>query len=130
MVQLNKDEHVWVCFEIARVQNAHAVQRLWSNLWPGKILPKIHAVFKNYRKYRQHCTSLNRNKVNSGRYLWFLVTLLSKEKLKIKRSGFSRPLHSVFCNSQLSQFLSDFEKLGVKRRWQVNFCGPWSPRLI
>ena len=30
MVQLNKDERVWVCFEIARLQNAHAVQRLWE----------------------------------------------------------------------------------------------------
>ena len=29
MVQLNNDERVWVCFEMARVQkNAHAVQRL------------------------------------------------------------------------------------------------------
>ena len=26
MVELNKDEHVWVCFEMVRVQNAHAVQ--------------------------------------------------------------------------------------------------------
>ena len=36
MVQLNKDERVWVCFEMARVQNAHAVQRLWPNCWPVK----------------------------------------------------------------------------------------------
>ena len=28
MVQLNKDDRVWVCIEKARVQNAHAVQRL------------------------------------------------------------------------------------------------------
>ena len=89
MVQLNKDEHVWVCFEIERVQNVHAVQRLWPNCWPGRRVPTIHAILKNYRKYRQHGTSLKRNKVNSGRYLYFLVTLLSKEKLKIKSSGFS-----------------------------------------
>ena len=31
MVQLNKDERVWVCFEMARVQNTRAVQRLRSN---------------------------------------------------------------------------------------------------
>ena len=26
MVKLNKDERVWVCFEMARMQNAHAVR--------------------------------------------------------------------------------------------------------
>ena len=26
MVQLNKDERAWVCFEMAKVQNAHAEQ--------------------------------------------------------------------------------------------------------
>ena len=69
MVQLNKDESVQVSLEMARVQNAHAVQRLWPNHWPGKIVPTIHEILKNYRKYRQHGNSLNKNKVNSGRYL-------------------------------------------------------------
>ena len=69
MVQLNKYERVWVCFELVRVQNAHAVQRLWPNCWPGRRVPTIHAIFKNYTKYMQHGTSLNRNKVNSERYL-------------------------------------------------------------
>ena len=45
-------------------------------------------------KYTQRDTSLNRNEVNSGRYLQLLITLLLT--LKIKSSGFSRPLHSVF----------------------------------
>ena len=36
MVQLNKDEHVWVCFEMARLQNAYTVQRLWPDCWPGR----------------------------------------------------------------------------------------------
>ena len=62
MVQLNKDEHVWVCFEMVRVQNAYAVQRLWPNCWPGRRVPTIHAILKNYRKYMQHGTSLNRHK--------------------------------------------------------------------
>ena len=69
MVQLNKDERVWVCFEMARVQNAHAVQRLWPNCWPGRSVPTIHEILKNYRHYRQHDTSLDRNKVNCGRYI-------------------------------------------------------------
>ena len=69
MVQLNKDERVRVCFEMARVQNAHAVRRLWPNCRPGRRVSTIHAILKNYRKYMQHGASLNRNKVNSGRYL-------------------------------------------------------------
>ena len=96
MVRLSKDERVRVCFEMVKMQNAHAVQRLWPNHSPVRKVPTIYAILKNYRKYRQHGTSLNKNKVNSGIYFQFLRTLLSNEKLKIKSSGFSRPLHSVF----------------------------------
>ena len=32
MIQMNKDERVWVCFEMSRVQTVHAVQRLWPNV--------------------------------------------------------------------------------------------------
>ena len=61
MVQINKDERVWVCFDMARVQNAHAVQRLWPNRWTGKRVPTIHAILKNHIKYRQHGTSLTKS---------------------------------------------------------------------
>ena len=53
MVQMNKDEHVWICFEMARVQTVHAVQRLWPNRWPVRGVPTILVILKNYRKYRQ-----------------------------------------------------------------------------
>ena len=69
MVQMNKDERVWVCFKMSRVQTVHAVQRLWLNRWPVRRVPTILAILKNYRKYRQNSTSLNRSKVNSGRNL-------------------------------------------------------------
>ena len=69
MVQMNKDERVWVFFEMSKVQTVHAVQRLWPNRWPVRRVPTILAILKNYRKYRQHGTSLNKNKVNSGRYI-------------------------------------------------------------
>ena len=69
MIQLNKDERGQVCFEMARLQNAHAVQTRWPNRWPCRRVPTIHAILKNYKKYMQHATSLNRSKVNSGRYL-------------------------------------------------------------
>ena len=69
MVEMNKDELVWVCFEMSRVQTVHAVQRLWPNHWPVRKVSTILVILKNVRKYRQHGTSLNKNKVNSGRYL-------------------------------------------------------------
>ena len=69
MVQTNKDEHVWVCFDIARVQTVHAVQSRWLNHWHVRRVLTIIAILKNYRKYRPHGTSLNKNKVKSERYL-------------------------------------------------------------
>ena len=69
MVQTNKNERVWVCFEMARVQTVYAVQSLWPNRLPARRVPTILVILKNYRKYRQHGTSLNKNKINSERYL-------------------------------------------------------------
>ena len=69
MVQMNKDERVWVCFEMSRLQTVHAVQRLWPNRSPVRRVRTILAILKNYRKYRQRGTSLNKNKVNSGKYI-------------------------------------------------------------
>ena len=81
---------------MAGVQTAHAVQRLWPNHWPVRRVPIIYAILKKHRKYRQHGTSLKKNK--QWEISLVLVTLLSKEKFKIKSSGFSQPLHSIFCN--------------------------------
>ena len=62
MVQLNKDDVFGFALKWQEC-------RMWPDRWPGRRVPTIHAIVKNYRKYRQHGTSLNRNKVNSGRYL-------------------------------------------------------------
>ena len=62
MVQMNKDDRVWVCFQMARVQTVDVVQRLWPNRWPVRRVPTILVILKNYRKYRQYGTSLNKNK--------------------------------------------------------------------
>ena len=97
MVQLNKDERVWVCFEIAKVQNAHTVQRLWPNRSPVKRVPTIHAILKNYRKYRQHGTSLNKNKQ------WEIFSvfkyIVSKGDIKDKKLWFQST--TSFCLLQL-----------------------------
>ena len=65
-----------------------AGQRLWPNRWPIRRVPTIHAIIKNYRKYRQHGTSLNKNKVNSGKHLQFLVTFVIEGKIKDKMLWF------------------------------------------
>ena len=82
MVQMNKDERVWVCFEMSKVQTVHAVQRLWPNRCPVRRVPTILVILKNHRKYRQHGTCLNKNKVNSGRYI------VIKREIKDKKLWF------------------------------------------
>ena len=67
MVQLNKDERVWVCFEMARVQNGHAI-------------------VKNYRKYMQHGTSLNKNKQWEISLVFSYIVI--KEDIKDKKLWF------------------------------------------
>ena len=63
MVQMNKDERVWVCFKMSRVQTVlHAAQRLWHDGWPVRRVYPILAILRNYRKYGQNGTSLNKNK--------------------------------------------------------------------
>ena len=49
---MNKDERVCVCFEMARVQTVHVVQKLGPNRWPVRRVPTVLAILKNYRKYR------------------------------------------------------------------------------
>ena len=45
-----------------------------------EFLATVHAILKNYRKYRQHGTSLNRNKVNSRRYRYIVIKGEIKDK--------------------------------------------------
>ena len=99
MVQLNKDELVGVCFEMERVQNAHAAQRLWPNRWPVLRVPTIHATLENYITYRQHGTSLNKNNVNSGKISLAFSYIVIRGKIKDKKLWFHSTFHSVFCNS-------------------------------
>ncbi len=67
MVQLTKDQRVWVCTEMVRINNAHQVRRSWVDHWPGIPAPAVKNILANYKKYKEHGTSLNRNKENSGR---------------------------------------------------------------
>ena len=42
---MNKDERVWVCFEMVRVQTVHVVQRLLYHPCDTQELQKVHAVW-------------------------------------------------------------------------------------
>ena len=69
MVQLKKDERVWVCFEMAdcrmhmKCKDCGPTVGLAEEFLPSMRYSRIK------EKYTQHDTSLNRNEVNSGIYL-------------------------------------------------------------
>ena len=41
MVQLTKDQRVWVCTGMARIDNAHQVKWPWADHWPGAPAPAV-----------------------------------------------------------------------------------------
>ena len=84
---------------MARVQNAHAVQRLWPNSWPGRRVPTIHAMLKNYRKYMQHSNSLNRNKVTVEISLVFSYIVIKGDTEDKKQSTTSFRLLQLIAQS-------------------------------
>ena len=86
MVQMNKDERVWACFEMSRVQTVRAVQRLWPSRWPVRKVPTILAILKNYRKYKQHSTSLNKNKRWEISFVFSFIVI--KGEIKDKKLWF------------------------------------------
>ena len=49
------------------MENARQVRRSWVQEWPGVPAPSARAILCNYNKYKEHGTSHNRHKVNSGR---------------------------------------------------------------
>ena len=112
MAKVNKDERVWVSFEMARVQYAHTVQRLWPNYWPGRRVPTIHAILKNYRKYRQHGTSLNRNKQRETPLVFIYIVI--KGEIKDEKLWFQSTTSLRLLQLIAQSILSDFEKLGLK----------------
>ena len=67
MHHLSQDQRTWICLEMARVENARQVRRSWVQEWPGVPPPSARAILYNYNKYKEHGTSHNRHKGNSGR---------------------------------------------------------------
>ena len=65
MVQLTTQERIWIRIQMARLQNAAAVQRLWRQQWPGIVPPDPRIIRRNFREYQAHGSSLNMNKARS-----------------------------------------------------------------
>ena len=82
---------------MAGMQNVHEIQRLWRNCCSVRRVPIIHAILKNYKKYRQHGTGPNRNKQ------WEIPLAFShiviKGEIKVKELWFQST--TSFCPVQL-----------------------------
>ncbi len=67
MVQLTKDQRVFVVLHYNRTGSLLSVQNAFRERFPDRNPPAKTTILKNVRKYNNHGTSLNRNKTNSGR---------------------------------------------------------------
>ena len=67
MPQLTTEQRVFVVTEYARTQNSTAVQEAFRAQFPERDPPPRSTILRNFRKYQATGTSLNRNRVNSGR---------------------------------------------------------------
>jgi len=65
MVQLTKEQRVWICLEFARVNNAAEVQRRWPIHFPGRAPPSLTAIRKNVKKLNEESTCHNLNKFDT-----------------------------------------------------------------
>ena len=66
MGQLTLDQGIWICKEMARLNDARQVGRSWANHWPGIQAPAVSTIICNFKKYQERGTSANLNKGNSG----------------------------------------------------------------
>ena len=67
MPQLTTAERTFIVENYFVTKSIQEVLRLFRIAFPGRHVPNSTTVWRNVRKYRQHGTSLNRNKGNSGR---------------------------------------------------------------
>ena len=74
---------------MAREYSPTRVKRNWLQHFPAVPQPSLKAIKKHYEKYRQHGTSLNRNKGNSGRPR----TARSQQNIQMVRQSFLQRGH-------------------------------------
>ena len=67
MGQFTAEQRTFIVLHYNRTQSLAAVQNAFRERFPDRIPPTKTTILKNFRKYCNHGTSLNRNKNNSGR---------------------------------------------------------------
>ena len=67
MVQLSKDQRVFIVKTYYETKKFSVVQRLFRERFPERNPPSKSSIWDNVQKYQTHGTSLNRNAKNSGR---------------------------------------------------------------
>ena len=99
MGQLTLDQRVWICMEMARLNNAHQVGRSWANHWPGIQAPAVSTIIRNFKKYQEHGTSAGRQRTarSAESIQWVRrslqrngVTSARRNGLGLSRSSFNR----------------------------------------
>ena len=67
MAQLSNEQRVFVVETYFRPNSYKKVKEAFSDKFPERAVPSKSTIERNVKKYRNHTTSLNRNKENSGR---------------------------------------------------------------
>ena len=67
MGQFTAEQRTFIVLHYNRTQSLAAVQNAFRERFPDRNPPTKTTILKNFRKYCNHRTSLNRNKNNSGR---------------------------------------------------------------
>ena len=67
MAQLSNEQCVFVVETYFRTNSYKNVKEAFSDKFPERAVPSKSTIDRNVKKYRNHATSLNRNKENSGR---------------------------------------------------------------
>ena len=65
--QLSYEQRVFVVETYFRTNSYKKVKEAFPGKFPERVVPSKSTIERNVKKYRNHATSLNRNKENSGR---------------------------------------------------------------
>ena len=114
MVQLTTQERTWICIQIARLQNAAAVQHLWGQQWPGIVPPHPTTIRRNFRKYQAHGTNLNMNKSRSGR------RKTARTTVNIRRVCRSLNRNEHFLKTKRTRHFKEFFQPNTSKRFEFS----------
>ena len=92
MGQFTAEQRTFIVLHYNRTQSLAAVQNAFRERFPDRNPPTKTTILKNFRKYCNHGTSLNRNKNNSGRPR----TARSPENIAAVRRLYWSKIHAIW----------------------------------